>query len=193
MDSIVEVFWFYLALRFRQFGSLKLLHGVCHICRDDEAFHIIMKPHAICGGLRNGRQKLFEVCRGAFAPVKGRRHDVHHRLSDRCCRRALGSSLDGAEELMQVVLVDCSKTRSICCAEERLVIWAQTIDVIAASMASFNPIAASLAVFCLSASSHASAFVMISGATMLSFYLAASASAIDCFLTSLFLMKTFDW
>ena len=74
-----------------------------------------------------------------------------------------------------------------------MVIWAQTIDVIAASMASFNPIAASLAVFCLSASSHASAFVMILGATMLSFYLAALASAIDCFLTSLFLMKTFDW
>ena len=48
-----------------------------------------------------------------------------------------------------------------------LVIWAPTIDVIAAAMASFPPISASLAVFCLSALSCASAFVVILGATML--------------------------
>ena len=118
MDPIVELFCFYIALRFRQFGSPQLMRGVCHICRDDEAFHIIMKPHAICGGLRDGRRKLFEVCRGAFAPVEGRRHDVHHHLPEVCCQRPLGSFLDGAEELMQVVLVDCSKIRSIRCAED---------------------------------------------------------------------------
>ena len=97
MDPIVEVFCFYLALRFRQFGSPRLLQSVGHICCDDEAFHIIMKPHAICGGLRDGRQKLFEVCRGAFAPVEERRHDVHHHLPDGCCWRPLDSSVGGAE------------------------------------------------------------------------------------------------
>ena len=72
-------------------------------------------------------------------------------------------------------------------------IWAPTIDVIAAAIASFTQIAASLAVFCLSASSCALVFVVISGATMLPIELAAYASAIDCFLTSLFLMATLDW
>ena len=73
-----------------------------------------------------------------------------------------------------------------------LVIWALTIDAIASVMASFNPISASLAVFCLSTSSCESAFVAISGATMLSVELAACAYAIDCFFTSLFLMATLD-
>ena len=74
----------------------------------------------------------------------------------------------------------------------RLVIWDLTIDVIAAAVASFTPIAASLAVFCLSALSCESAFVVISGATMLLVYLSACASAIECLLTSLFLMATLD-
>ena len=68
-----------------------------------------------------------------------------------------------------------------------------TIDVILADMASFTLIAASLVVFYLSALSCALAFILISGATMFSFDLAASASAIDCFLTLLFLMAMFDW
>ena len=68
-------------------------------------------------------------------------------------------------------------------------IWAPTIDVIAAAMASFTPIAASLAVFCLFAMSCVLALVVISGATMLPVELDACASAIDCFLTYLFLMK----
>ena len=109
MDPIVEVFFFYLALRFRQFGAPWLLRSVRHICRGDKAFHIITKPHTICCRLRDGRQKLFEVRSGAFAPVKGRHHNVHHHVPDGCCRQPLGSSLDGAEELMQIVLVDCSK------------------------------------------------------------------------------------
>ena len=67
-----------------------------------------------------------------------------------------------------------------------------TIDVIAAAMASLIPITAILAIFYLSASSCASAFVVILGATMLSVELAASASAIDCFLTSLYQMAMFD-
>ena len=74
-----------------------------------------------------------------------------------------------------------------------LVSWAPTIDVITAAMASFTPIAAIVPAFCLSALSCALAFVVISGATMFSFEMAALASAIDCFLTSLFLMATFYW
>ena len=73
-----------------------------------------------------------------------------------------------------------------------MLIWAPTIDVIAAAMSSFTPIAASLAVFCLSALSYELAFVVILGATMLSFDLADSASAINYLLTLLFLMATFD-
>ena len=66
------------------------------------------------------------------------------------------------------------------------------IDVIAAAMASFTPISARLAMFCMSALSCASAFNVILGATMLIFELAACASAIDYLLTSLFLMATLD-
>ena len=97
MDPIVKVFCFYLALRFIQFGSLRLLRSMGQIFRDDEAFHIIMKPHAICGGLCNGRRKFFKVRRGAFALVEGRRHDVNHYLLDEYCLQPLGSSLEGAE------------------------------------------------------------------------------------------------
>ena len=71
-------------------------------------------------------------------------------------------------------------------------IWDLTIDVIAADVAPFTPIAASLAVFCLSALSCESEFVVISGATMLLVYLSACDSAIDYILTSLFLMATLD-
>ena len=48
-----------------------------------------------------------------------------------------------------------------------LVIWAPTIDVITATVASFTPIAASRAVFCLYTSSCALTLVVISGVTML--------------------------
>ena len=71
-----------------------------HICRDDEAFHIVMKPRAICGGLCHGCRKFLEVHRGALTLIEGRRHDIHHDLSDGCCRRPLGSSLEGAEQLV---------------------------------------------------------------------------------------------
>ena len=120
MDPIVEVFCFYLSLCLRQFRSPRLLRSVYHICRDDEAFHNIMKPHAICCGLRDGRRKLFEVRCGAFMPVEGRRHDGHHYLLDGCCRQPLGSSLDGAEELIQIVLVDCPKIRSVRREEDQI-------------------------------------------------------------------------
>ena len=120
MDPIVEVFCFCLSLCLRQFGAPLLMRSVCHVCRDDGAFHIIMKPHAICCGLRNGRRKLFEVRRGNFVPVKGRLHDGHHYLLDGCCRRPLGSSLNGAEELIQIVLIDCPKIRSVCRAEDQI-------------------------------------------------------------------------
>ena len=69
-------------------------------------------------------------------------------------------------------------------------ICAPTIDVITAAIASFTPIAASGAVFCLSDSSCTSAFFVISGATMLIVELSACASAMDYLLTSLFLMAT---
>ena len=118
MDPIVDVSCFYLALRFRQFRSPRLMRGVCYIFRDDEAFHIIMKPHVICGGLRDDRRKLLKVRRGTLVPVKGHCYDFHHHLPDGCCGRPIGSSRDIAEELLQVVLVDCSKIRSIRCEED---------------------------------------------------------------------------
>ena len=65
-----------------QFGSPWLLCCVVHICRDDEAFHIVMKFYSLCGGLCNGCRQLFEVRRGGLAPVKGHLHDVHHHLPD---------------------------------------------------------------------------------------------------------------
>ena len=100
MYPIAQVFCLDLGLCFSQFGSPRLMRGAGHILRDDEAIHIVMKPHAICGGLRNGCRKLLEVRLGALAPIEGRCHDVHHHLSDGCCRRPLGSSLDGAEQLV---------------------------------------------------------------------------------------------
>ena len=71
-------------------------------------------------------------------------------------------------------------------------IWALTIDVIAADISSFTQIAVICAVFCLSASSCVSAFVVILVATMLIVELAACLSAIDCLLTALFLMAKLD-
>ena len=75
----------------------------------------------------------------------------------------------------------------------RLVIWAPTIDVIAANIASFTSINAIRAMFCLSALSCALAFVVILGATMLIFELAACTSEMDCLLTSLLLIVTLDF
>ena len=70
MYPILQVFCLDIALCFIQFRTPRLLRGVGDIFRDDEAFHIIMKPDAVCGGLRDGGRELLEVCRGALAPIK---------------------------------------------------------------------------------------------------------------------------
>ena len=79
-----------------------------------------MESDAVCGGLHDGGQELFKVCCGALAPIEGRRHDVNHHLSNGRCGRPLGSPLDGAEQLVKLVFVDCSKILSICCAEDQI-------------------------------------------------------------------------
>ena len=61
------------------------------------------------------------------------------------------------------------------------VMWAPTITVVYAAIASLKPIAARLAVFFLSVSSWASVFVLISGATTQSILLVAAALAINFF------------
>ena len=71
-------------------------------------------------------------------------------------------------------------------------IWDLKIYVIVDDIVSFNLIAASHAVFYLSALSCVLVFVVISGATMLIVELAACASAIDCLLTLLLFMATLD-
>ena len=86
MYLIVQVFYLDLALYFSQFGSPRLMHGVGHICRDDEAFRIVMEPRAICGDLRDGCLKLLEFHRGAPVPIEGRFHDFHHHIN----RRGIG-------------------------------------------------------------------------------------------------------
>ena len=54
MYLIVQVFCLDIALCFIQFRTLRLMRSVGDIFRDDEAFHIIMKPDAVCGGLSDG-------------------------------------------------------------------------------------------------------------------------------------------
>ena len=169
-----------------------LLRGVGNIGRNDDALHVVMEPAALCGSLCDVGRELSEVCCGVLAPIEGHRHDVDHHLLNGCCRQPLGSSLDGAEQLVQVVFVDCLKIRSNCCAKDWIGDLGSDNQCNRGRYGLFTPIAASRAVFCLSASSCALAFVVISGATMLIVKLAACASAINCLLTSLFLMATLD-
>ena len=120
MYPIVQVLFLDLFLCLRQFKTPRLMQSVEDICRDDEALHVVMELDAVCGSLRDGGRELLKVCCGALAPIEGRQHDVNHHMLNGCCGRSLGSSLDGAEQLVQVVFVNCPKIRSVRCAEDRI-------------------------------------------------------------------------
>ena len=100
----------------RQIGSPRLLYGVGEIGGDHEPLHIVVESDAVGDGLRDGGGEFLEVCCGALLSVEGSRHHVDHHLPDRCCGWSFGFTLDGAEQLMERILINRSEVQSICCA-----------------------------------------------------------------------------
>ena len=134
---VVQVIGLDIALCLRQIRYPCLLCGVGNIGGDHETLHDVVELDAVGGGLCDCGEEIFEICCDTLLSIKCRCHHVHHNLSDRCCGWSFGSTHDGAEHLMERILMDRSEVRSICF------------------------IAASRVVFCQSASSWAPALVVI--------------------------------
>ena len=97
-----------------------MLCGVGNIGGDHDPLRILVETDDVGGSLHDDGGEFFKVCYGAISPVQGRRTHVDHHLPDRCCGWSFMSTLDDADQLMEIILIYSSDIQSICCEKYRV-------------------------------------------------------------------------
>ena len=106
------------ALCLHQIRSPCLLCCLGDIGGDHHPIHVVVELEAVGSGLCDCGGELFEICCGTLLSIKCRCHHVHHHMPDRCCVWSFGATRDGAEQLMERILIDHYEIRSIFCAKD---------------------------------------------------------------------------
>ena len=115
---VVQVLGFDLELCLRHLRSPCILCGVGDIGGDHETLHVVVESDAVCDGLCNCGGEFFMICCGPLSPIKVLRHNVHHHMPGRCCGWPFSSTCEGAKKMMELILINRSEVRSICCAKD---------------------------------------------------------------------------